>query len=324
MNRRQFTLTPLALTSACGQPAARDSDGWPVRWDRILTTKAVEAADLRFDSEHSMIQAILGPEYRYHTKMRECRVHPTRDSLEYALILLEEGSAARMERARQILRRVLPLQVTDPESKWYGIWGWYMEEPPDKMSPADWNWADFNGSLLLLAEIRHGARLGESLRAQVREAIRHAAHSVKRRNVSMSYTNIAVKGTFVTLAAAELLNDAELAAYAQDRAVRLCRQIDQTGSFAEYNSPTYAQVTLTNLTRIRMFVKNEEARAPCRAVGTPRVAAPGRPLGRGAGAVCRADEPVLRERYRLPALAGEGTARETRAGQSGEPLRRRW
>lgn len=260
MNRRQFTLTPLALTSACGQPAARDSDGWPVRWDRILTTKAVEAADLRFDGEHSMIQAILGPEYRYHTKMRECRVHPTRDSLEYALNLLEEGSAARMERARQILRRVLPLQVTDPESKWYGIWGWYMEEPPDKMSPADWNWADFNGSLLLLAEIRHGARLGDPLRAQVREAIRHAAYSVKRRNVSMSYTNIAVKGTFVTLAAAELLNDAELAAYAQDRAVRLCRQIDQTGSFAEYNSPTYAQVTITNLTRIRMFVKNEEAR----------------------------------------------------------------
>lgn len=207
-----------------------------------------------------MIRVILGPEYRYHTKMRECQANPTRESLEYALYLLEDGTPASVDRARKIIARVVPLQVTDPLSKWYGLWGWYMQEPPDKMAPADWNWADFNGSLLLLMELRHGKLLGAELRAQVREAIRHAAHSVRRRNVSMSYTNIAVKGTFVTLAAAELLNDEEIGTYARDRIVRLCQQIDETGSFAEYNSPTYARVTLTNLTRIRMYVKNEEAR----------------------------------------------------------------
>jgi hypothetical protein len=257
MKRREFAVTPLLLT-ACSR--ATPEAGWPAKWDRELVRKSVQIADEKFDPEHKMISVILGPEYRYHTKMRECRAHPTRDSLAYALFLLEEGSKERVERAKEILDRVLNLQVVDPESKWYGIWGWYMEEPPDKMAPADWNWADFNGSLLLVIEFRNGSKLGDALRARVRESIRHAAHSVKRRNVSMSYTNIAMKGTFVTQAAAELLNDEELRVYAKDRMVRLCQAIDETGSFAEYNSPTYALVSLTALTRIRMFVKDAEAK----------------------------------------------------------------
>lgn len=257
MNRREFAVTPLLL-SACGRPQRQT--GWPVAWDRELIRKTVQIADEKFDPEHKMISVILGPEYRYHTKMRDCRAHPTRDSLSYALFLLEDGSKERVERAKEILDRVLNLQVVDPDSKWYGLWGWYMEEPPDRMAPADWNWADFNGSLLLVIEFRDGAKLDAALRTRVREAIRHAAQSVKRRNVSMSYTNIAMKGTFVTQAAAELLRDDELKAYAKDRMVRLCQAIDETGSFAEYNSPTYALVSLTALTRIRMFVKDEEVR----------------------------------------------------------------
>lgn len=258
MNRRRFALAPCAL-AACARPPHDAPQGWPARWDRLLITKTVENLSLRFDPDHGLLRSILGPEYRYHTKMRDCRVHPTRDSLEYALYLLEEGSTPHSDRALNIIARILNLQVTNPSSPWYGIWGWYEEEPPDRMAPADWNWADFNGALLLLIEFRHGGKLSAPLRARLRDAIGHAAHSIRRRNVSMAYTNIAVQGTFVTLAAAELLADPALAAYALDRSLRLARQIDETGSFAEYNSPTYARVTLTNLTRIRMFVRHAEA-----------------------------------------------------------------
>jgi hypothetical protein len=103
---------------------------------------------------------------------------------------------------------------------------------------------------------RHGDRLSPSLRARSVEAIRHAAASVRKRNVAMSYTNIAVQGTFVTLGAAQLLNDAELRAYATDRLNRLASAIDESGSFAEYNSPAYARVTIANLTRMRMTLKD--------------------------------------------------------------------
>jgi hypothetical protein len=245
-------LAPASCAAACA-PGPR---GWRKEWDRILIEKAVLIEDQRYDAAERMVSRNLGPEYRYHTKMRERRVHPTRDSLEYALCMLELGGQERAERAAGVIDRVVNLQVADPQSKWHGIWGWYMEEPPDKMAPADWNWADFNGSLLLLIEFRHGGKLDDAPRARVREAIRRAAASIRRRNVSMSYTNIAIKGTFVTLAAAELFKDEDLGGYARDRMVRLCAEIDRTGSFAEYNSPTYARVSLTNLTRMRMFLRD--------------------------------------------------------------------
>lgn len=258
MERRTLLLSPLLVT-ACTRRAP-ETGGWTPELDRLLIRRAVSARDQRFDPSANMLRVLLGPEYRYHTRLRECQAHPTRESLEYALYLLEEGSPERFVRALRILERVLPLQVSDPQSKWYGLWGWYLEEPPDRMAPADFNWADLNGALLLLVEFRHGARLPEPLRQSIREAIRHAARSIMRRNVSMAYTNIAITGTFVTLAAAELLEDGGLGRYARERMARLCQEIDRTGSFAEYNSPAYARVSLVNLARIRMYVRDEEAR----------------------------------------------------------------
>lgn len=258
MNRRLFVAASLA--GACRSRRDNPQSGWPRHWDRVLIEKAVSGGDQRFDPAQSMVRAILGPEYRYHTRLRERLAHPTRESLEYALYLLEEGSAARISRALRILDRVLALQVTAPDSRWYGLWGWYLEEPPERMAPADWNWADFNGSLLLLIEFRHGAKLGAGLRARLRAAILHAAHCIRSRNVSPSYTNIAIMGSFVTLAAAELLEEPELAAYARGRVRRLCEEIDRTGSFAEYNSPAYGRVSMTSLTRIRMYVRDADGR----------------------------------------------------------------
>ena len=267
LSRRELSSLPLLVTGACSAPpASKQQTGWPPSWDKLLIERVLKIEDLRYDEAARLVSRVVGPGYRYHTKLRDRRAHPTRESLDYALTLMEAGGKEQIARAVATIDRVLELQDRDPASKWYGIWGWYMEEPPPKMDPADWNWADFNGATLLLIELRHGAKLPEALRARVKEAIGHAARSIERRNVSMRYTNIAVKGTFVTLAAAEVLGDERIGAYARDRMVRLCQTIDETGSFDEYNSPTYARVTLTNLTRIRMFVKDVEARRRAAAI----------------------------------------------------------
>lgn len=226
---------------------------WTPAWDTALLEAALALMEQQFDANAAMLSRKVGPEYNYHSTLRNTTAHPTRESLEYALLLLE---APQDERAQTILSRVLTLQDTDSQSQWYGLWGYYAEEPPPKMSAADWNWADFNGATLLMVAFRHGERLAPSLRVRVHEAIRHAAASVRKRNVAPTYTNIAVQGTFVTVAAAQLLNDADLRAYATDRLRRVVATIDETGSFAEYNSATYARVTIANLTRMRMTVKD--------------------------------------------------------------------
>lgn len=254
LTRREFHGT----LAAAAAPKPAPQKGWTREWDQAVIGAALAAMDLNFDSGEAMLARRVGGDYNYHSAMRNRVVHPTRESLEYALLLLESGGEEREARARQVIDRVISLQETDPQSRFYGIWGYYLEEPAPRMAPADFNWADFNGSTLLLIEHRHGARLGEPLRKRVLESIRHAMISIRRRNVSMSYTNIAVQGTFVTLAGAQLLGDKDMWEYATDRQRRFARTVDETGSFAEYNSPTYANVSIVNLTRIRMLVKDPD------------------------------------------------------------------
>ncbi|MDZ4799555.1 MAG: hypothetical protein SGI92_15440 [Bryobacteraceae bacterium] len=249
-----LTATAVVCPGASGAPA---SGNWTPEWDRALLDAAVERGHRAFDPKESMIRTRIGPEYHYHTNLRARDVHPTRESLQYALYLLEAGN---VERASAILDRLLTLQDSDPASKWFGVWSYHLEESLAEMDAVDFNWADFNGSALLLIDFRHRAKLGASLQTRLREGIRRAASAVRKRNVAMSYTNIAIQGTFVTLTAAELLGDEPLFAYAADRLKRFGAEVDRTGSFAEYNSPTYANVAIANLTRLRMYARDSASR----------------------------------------------------------------
>lgn len=259
LTRRQWIGTSL-LASASGCATNKEHAGWPAAWDHILLEKAAATEASRFDEKEALVTRLFGPGYRYHTKFREGRVHDLRASCDYALTLLELRTKSGLARAQQMLNRVCALQNTDPASQWYGIWGYYLEEPPDKMQEADWNWADFLGGTLLLVAIRHADRLEPGLQARIREAIGHAALSVQRRDADPSYTNIAVKGSFVCAAAAERFGITELADYARQRLVRVDALVQESGSFAEYNSPVYARVTLTDLTRMRMYLQPGPAR----------------------------------------------------------------
>ena len=196
----------------------------------------------------------------YHTTLKSGFVHPTRNALHYAVALLDTGDESNRWRALDILRRVMALQDQNPESKTYGIWSWFLEEPLDKMSPPDWNWADFCGTALLQVALDHRDLLPPELAVQVDAAIRHAARSIQRRNVGPGYTNIAIMGTYVTLVAAEFYGLADLREYALARLRRFHEYTFQNGAFTEYNSPTYTVVALKELGRMLQHVQDPEAR----------------------------------------------------------------
>jgi hypothetical protein len=196
----------------------------------------------------------------YHTTLKGGFVHPTRDSLSYAVALLEAGSPDQVKRAEAILRKVIRLQDQDPKSKTYGIWSWFLEEPLAVMSPPDWNWADFCGVQLLQVALFHRADIPPDLAEQVDTAIRHAARSIQRRNVGPGYTNIAIMGAYVTLITAELYKLEDLRAYALERFRRFHAYTLEQGAFTEYNSPTYTIVALQEIGRILAHAKDPEAR----------------------------------------------------------------
>lgn len=162
----------------------------------------VAELDARYDADVRMPWSpATGP--GYHTRVPEgARVHQTKQAADYAIALLRLG---RSDRAGEVLNALAGLQVTDPLSAHYGIWGWFLEEPPDQMSPADWNWADFIGVRLAQVLAVHGQLLDLRVRQRVRAALHHAAMSVFRRNVDPGYTNIAVMGAVTAAAAGQLL-----------------------------------------------------------------------------------------------------------------------
>ncbi len=179
-------------------------------------------------------------------------VHHTRASLDYALMLARDGE---LDRAIAIVEAVLPLQVTDPTDPHFGIWPWYLEEPPHQMKPADWNWADFCG--LRLAEIDNDTdALPDTVRQKIRRAIVMAGWSIFRRNVGPEYTNIALKGAVVTGYAGETLGQDELSGYARKR----IQDMVSYNEFSEYNSPAYAVVALDVCERALHLLHDEAMR----------------------------------------------------------------
>lgn len=207
------------------------------------------------DQEHLLCTPISGPSY--HTNIREGMVHHTRESLAYAVSLLDSGEPDRIAKALATIERVIGLQDIDLDSETYGIWSWYLEEPLEKMSPPDWNWADFCGAQLLEAILTHRAILPTSLAAKVDEALLHAARSIKRRNMGCHYTNIVIMGNYVAWMVGQIHGDDELLDFARDRMKRFHEYTFHHGAFTEFNSSTYTLVTLTEIARMRRFIQDE-------------------------------------------------------------------
>jgi len=214
-----------------------------------------------YSPEHHMLGSRL-KSAGYHTTIPDgTRVHSTRASLDYALALLAAREASCTERAGKIVRKVLALQDTAPTSRTYGIWPYFLEEPLADMSPPDWNWADFCGALLLMMLTDHADSLPPDLAADMRRSLGHAAWSVFRRNVGPGYTNIAVMGAGVALAAGELLGEPRLVDYGRRRLAVLAAHTEHHGGFTEYNSPCYTMVALRECERVLQLARDEAARA---------------------------------------------------------------
>ncbi|MCU0914120.1 MAG: hypothetical protein MUC88_06110 [Planctomycetes bacterium] len=249
----------VGLCVIVGSAQALAANPFPTAARRQAFLQALARQDQSYDAAARMLQASFSSP-GYHTTLTGGTVHRTRETLKYAVALLDAGDPERFQRAEQILDRVIALQDQEPNSPTYGIWSWFLEEPLDKMSPPDWNWADFCGTQLLQVAIDHANRLSPELQQRVKDSILHAARSIQRRNVGPGYTNIALMGTYVTLVAGERLGVPALRDYGKQRLRRFYDYTQQKGSFSEYNSPTYTLVAIEEISRMRQHVRDLESR----------------------------------------------------------------
>ena len=227
------------------------------RQQRQRLMKALEQRNAQYDPKVNMLESEFSSP-GYHTTLKGGTVHRTRQSLSYAIALLDTKVDSLQQRAFRIMDKVIALQDQDPESETYGIWPWFLEEPLDQMSPPDWNWADFCGARLLEIVLTHNDILPDSLRKEVKNSVICAVESIKERDVGPGYTNIAIMGTFVTYTASELYDLPEINKYARDRLERFYDFTLHHGGFTEYNSPTYTRVALDELYRMKKYITDPQ------------------------------------------------------------------
>lgn len=210
-----------------------------------------------FDSNINMLACVWkGP--GYHTRIPNgTRAHQTRESMDYALALLMTQEPDKIACATEVIKTVLSLQCRDPYRPEYGIWPWLYEEPLEKMSPPDWNWADFIGVRLGHVLVEYSHLIPADLKNEIAEAIGHAAWSIFRRNIQPNYTNIAIMGIVVTAIAGEALNEPRLLEYARSRMRTFLEHTIDAGGLNEYNSPCYTPVALKEAERIIQLVQDK-------------------------------------------------------------------
>ena len=196
----------------------------------------------------------------YHTTLKGGMVHPNRDSMVYAVALLDSERDELVGRAEEVIKTVVSHQDTNPDHDTYGIWSYHLEEDLETMSPPDWNWADFIGKELLAVALRHGNRVTEETKQLVDQAIYHAAQSIRRRNMGPHYTNISLMGTYVTHVYAERYDDADMLAYAKERLANVLGYTRHNGAFTEYNSPNYNILATTDIGRMLADFLDEESK----------------------------------------------------------------
>ncbi|MFB2839413.1 hypothetical protein [Floridanema evergladense] len=180
-------------------------------------------------------------------------VHPTRESLYYAVALMDTEDPKMYQRAIEIIQQILSLQDKDPHSKTYGIWPKYLEERPFKIVNPDPNWREFLATQLLQLALYHRPNLPVKLMVEVDLAILCAARNIQQRNVPLDYTNIAIMGIYVTLVTGQIYEINDLYNYGINRLQEFFQYILEQDSFSEYNSPVYTVITLELLGRLRLY-----------------------------------------------------------------------
>ena len=197
----------------------------------------------------------------YHTRFKGGEmVHPTRENIEYARLLLEQPDPEEWLRAALIISRILSLQDRREGSLYQGVWPWFAEEPVPDMTPPDRNWADFIGAQLCEMLALHEAKLPATLREEMRQSLRLACQHIVARNIGPSYSNICAMGAAVTCIGGELLDDKRLRDYGLRRLQRLDQRVAGYDLFDEYNSPVYTPILIEELDRIIRLVKSERAK----------------------------------------------------------------
>jgi hypothetical protein len=255
-------LIVIIILAACAGNAGTNhyKDSY-IKYDAVKVTseekhtmnESIKRFHEQYDPEVKMIADSIYANAFFHTDASRAIFHKVRESFYYAVDLLDLGDKQYTQRAFDVIEKTISIQDQDPNSKSYGVWPYYMEEPlATKKASIDYNWADFNAVSLLDVWMGHQEEIPAALKPTIKNSIILAAKAVQKRNCGSGYTNIAIMGTYVTYMVSHLFDLPEMKEYAQKRLKTFYDYTLDKGGFSEYNSPTYSIVALDELYHMKI------------------------------------------------------------------------
>jgi len=176
--------------------------------------------------------------------------HSVRDSAMYAAALVFRDGKGDRESATRIIEAVLRQQLNEPGRPYHGTFHRFSEDPPLRAGAVRWkdydsNWRHFVSCCWLLMLRQDADKLPETLRARMLASVLLAMDGeLGEKRLEPRYSNIALMHAFVALSAGELSGRADL----KEEGTRYLRAVRElyrcSGSFSEFNSPTYYGVDL--------------------------------------------------------------------------------
>ncbi|WP_126602885.1 hypothetical protein [Dictyobacter aurantiacus] len=176
-------------------------------------------------------------------------VHHVRETIWYALGLLQRRAASDHERALQAIQTVLSYQFDEPGKPYDGTWYRLSEEPHPGEDAKVWrdydpNWREFIGSTLAIILLEHEADLPGNLVAGIEQALRRAIRGALERRLPASYTNIALMHAFLLDCTGRRFGDPDWQSRGEAYAHEIYQLFEPNHAFAEFNAPTYYGVDL--------------------------------------------------------------------------------
>ena len=192
----------------------------------------------------------------YHTNIKNGTwVHSAERSLMYAVALMDTGEYSR---AADTAAAAVKLQETDTDSRYFGIWPYFYEEPVSEMSPPDPNSANFCSKMLLQLLIDYSDVLAEDLKESITNAVKNACCAIMRRDVEIQYTNVVLMDAYVTVIAGELFGDVTLFEFGKNKLKRFWAYTQSMGALNEYNSPNYNLLVARDIALFMRHVRDAE------------------------------------------------------------------
>lgn len=180
--------------------------------------------------------------------------HETRKSCHFACELVQNGTPADLALAATVLDAVLQCQETDPAHVHCGNFHWMAEDSHVE----DLNAVVFCLENLIPMMLAHRRQLALELQTRVIQAIDLGLQEVRRLDVWAGYTNITALSLLALCLGGDLLEDDSLLRQGQEKLRAWIAFTAPNGHVLEYNSPTYAGVTIRALARLRDTVQNRQ------------------------------------------------------------------